>query len=272
MAATLSGGGDGQPSGGAPTPFGNNIPAFGGGGGGGIFGGGGGFGTAPAAAGGFGAPAAASSGGMFGGATPAAQGPPKGAQSSFGFGSGTNDVSPEEDRLQKSPREQAPPQAKQEAPRHRMAGDYRMEGLTKPAATAAAAEKGRPMWGKAGAPEAAGDATELPSQRVALAMVRQEKQLAELGRRLRERFGEIRLAFLHLDTNRDSVLDAGEFKRILQMYNFDAVTAEDIVLALDGNSDGKIEFHEFVDLLDNDGSRLKLAKLAMAGNASESIK
>ena len=82
-----------------------------------------------------------------------------------------------------------------------------------------------------------------PSPRVKTAM-------ADLGSRLAERFGSIRAAFLHLDTDRSSCLDAAEFRNILELYSFEPSLAEEMVAALDGNGDGLIEFYEFVQLLE----------------------
>jgi len=75
-----------------------------------------------------------------------------------------------------------------------------------------------------------------------LARTRITNHMDSLANRLRERFGTIRAAFLHLDTDRSSVLDAGEFKTILKLYNFDNAAAEEMVKELDRNGDSLIEF------------------------------
>jgi len=77
-----------------------------------------------------------------------------------------------------------------------------------------------------------------------------KSQMADLSSRLQERFGSIRAAFLHLDTDRSALLDAAEFRKILELYNFEPGVAEAMVAALDTDNDGLIEFYEFVDLLD----------------------
>lgn len=82
---------------------------------------------------------------------------------------------------------------------------------------------------------------------------------------LKERFGSLRGAFSHFNTNsrregkrKDHRLDTDELRRGLKQVGCDAKLAEKFLGALDCDGDGNVSFEEFVRSFEDDGVLLLL--------------
>eukprot|EP00656_Telonema_subtile_P014143 TRINITY_DN1720_c0_g1_i1.p1 TRINITY_DN1720_c0_g1~~TRINITY_DN1720_c0_g1_i1.p1 ORF type:complete len:649 (-),score=158.52 TRINITY_DN1720_c0_g1_i1:245-2191(-) len=79
--------------------------------------------------------------------------------------------------------------------------------------------------------------------------------VVKLKDKFREQTGVIRKTFKRLDIDNSGALDANEFRRALEMFNFELTEQEviSVMRAFDPNNDGIVRYDEFVDAVIGEG-------------------